>query len=161
MDSALKKQVLRQFTYGLYVMTAAAENEVAASTVTWLSQASFNPPRIMAAVRVAGGVHALVEQSGAFALHILGQDQQDLAATFFKPSVVGADRTLSGYDYEPGPVTGAPLLLDLPAWLEARVVETVKGGDHTIFVADIVNVGLRDPELSPLALRDTPWNYSR
>ncbi len=123
MDSALKKQVLRQFTYGLYIMTAAADNEVAASTVTWLSQSSFKPPRIMAAVQVNGGVHALVERSGAFALHIVGQDQQDLAATFFKPAKVGADRTLSGHTYEPGPVTGAPLLLDLPAWLEAQVIE--------------------------------------
>lgn len=161
MDSALKKQVLRQFTYGLYIMTAAADNAVAASTVTWLSQASFKPPRIMAAVRIDGGVHALVEQSGAFALHIVGQDQQDLAATFFKPAVVGDDRTLSGYAYEPGPVTGAPLMLDLPAWLEAQVIETMTGGDHTIFVADIVNVGLRDPELPPLTLRDTPWRYGR
>lgn len=142
-------------------MTAAAGNEVAASTVTWLSQASFKPPRIMAAVRVASGVHALVGQSGAFALHILGQEQQDLAAAFFKPADVGDDRTLSGYGYEPGPVTGAPLLLAPPAWLEAQVVETVQGGDHTIFVADIVNVGLRDPELFPLTLRDTPWSYSR
>ena len=142
-------------------MTAAAGNEVAASTVTWLSQASFKPPRIMAAVRVASGVHALVGQSGAFALHILGQDQQELAATFFKPVVVGDSRTLSGYAYEPGPVTGAPLFLDLPAWLEAQVVETVQGGDHTIFVADIVNVGLRKPDSVPLALRDTPWSYNR
>ena len=142
-------------------MTAAAGNDVAASTVTWLSQVSFKPPRIMAAVRVASGVHALVGQSGAFALHIVGQDQQDLAAAFFKPADVGADRTLSGYAYEPGPVTGAPLLLAPPAWLEAQVVETVQGGDHTIFVADIVNVGLPNPDSVPLALRDTPWSYSR
>ena len=46
-------------------MTAAAGNEVAASTVTWLSQASFKPPRIMAAVRVASGVHALVGRNGS------------------------------------------------------------------------------------------------
>ena len=66
-----------------------------------------------------------------------------------------------GDAHEAAPGTGAPLSLHPPGWREAQVGETVQGGDHTIFVADIVNVGLPNPDSVPLALRDTPWSYSR
>ena len=158
MDPIVKKRVLRLLTYGLYIMTVRDGNEVAAGTVTWLSQASFNPPLIMTAVKVESGLHALIEKTGQFAVNILAKDQKDIAAAFFKPSRIEND-TINGYPFEPGPETGAPLLLDLPAWFEARVLEAVKRGDHTVFVAEIIAVGMRTPEAIPLALRDTGWSY--
>jgi len=33
------------------------------------------------------------------------------------------------------------------------------GGDHTVFVAEVVEAGVRDPDVKPLALHDTPWQY--
>ncbi len=158
MDPMVKKQVLRLLTYGLYIMTVRDGDAVAAGTVTWLSQASFNPPLIMTAVKVESGLHALIEKTGQFAVNILAKGQKDIAAAFFKPSRIENDR-INGYSFEPGPETGAPLLLDLPAWFEARVLEAVKRGDHTVFVAEIIAVGMRTPEATPLALRDTGWSY--
>ena len=54
--------------------------------------------------------------------------------------------TINGLAFEPGPETGAPLLLDLPAWFEARVTDMVKRGDHTVVVAEVINAGLRNPD---------------
>ena len=71
MDAELKKQTLRLLTYGLYVLTAADGDELAAGTVNWLSQASFSPPLVMVGVKADSGVHALIEKSGAFAVNIL------------------------------------------------------------------------------------------
>jgi len=48
----VKKQTLRLLTYGLYILTAAAEGELAGGTITWLSQASFTPPLVMVGVKV-------------------------------------------------------------------------------------------------------------
>jgi flavin reductase (DIM6/NTAB) family NADH-FMN oxidoreductase RutF len=67
--------------------------------------------------------------------------------------------TLNGYRFEPGPETGAPLLVDLPYWFEARVTDTVARGDHTVFVAEVVSAGVRDSEKVPLVLRATGLNY--
>ncbi len=158
MDSAVKKQVLRLFTYGLYVLTATNGQEVAAGTVTWLSQASFTPPLVMVGVKVDSRVYAVIEQSGAFAVNILAADQKEVAAAFFRPSQVEGNR-INGLAFEPGPETGAPLLTDLPAWFEARVTDTVRRGDHTVFVAELVNVGLRQAEAKPLVIWDTGWSY--
>ncbi|HKV70100.1 MAG TPA: flavin reductase family protein [Gemmatimonadales bacterium] len=158
-DPAAKKQVLRLVTYGLYVLTSAADGDLAAGTITWLSQASFVPPLVMAGVRRDGHVHAVVERSGTFAVNVVGAGQREIASAFFRPSVVTAGR-ISGYAFERGRATGAPILTDLPAWFEARVTDAVRRGDHTIFVAELVACGVRDPAVSPLALSDTSWSYA-
>ena len=158
MDPAIRKRVLRQISNGIFVMTATSEGEVAAGTITWLSQASFKPPLVMVGVRHDSSLFRTVERSGAFAINIIGEDQQDLAATFFKPATVG-DSTVNGYTYEPGLETGAPLLLDLPSWFEARVVDRVDKGDHSVLVAEVVAAGIRNPDARALALRETPWEY--
>lgn len=50
-------------------------------------------------------------------------------------------------------------LTDLLAWFEARVTDAVKRGDHTVFVAQVINAGLRDPEAKPLVMWDTGGFY--
>jgi flavin reductase (DIM6/NTAB) family NADH-FMN oxidoreductase RutF len=159
MDTALRKRVLRMMTYGLYVVTAAAGDDLAAGTVTWLSQASFEPPLVMVGLRRDGRMHEVVTRARAFAVHVLAKTQQQVASSFFRPSIV-ADGRLNGYAFEHGPATGAPLLLDLPAWFEARVTDTVGRGDHTVFIAEVVGIGLRDADAAPLVLGDTPWSYA-
>jgi flavin reductase (DIM6/NTAB) family NADH-FMN oxidoreductase RutF len=158
MDPQIKKQTLRLFTYGMYVVTAAHQDAFAAGSVTWLSQASFEPPLIMVAVRKDSGLHGLVEASGSFAVNILAADQKEAASAFFRPTEV-KDGKINGYAFESGPETGAPLLLELPAWCEARVSDAIKEGDHTVYVAEVINAGLRDPEAEAMVLRDTGWSY--
>lgn len=158
MNPETKKQALRLLTYGLYILTARDGENLAAGTVNWLSQASFTPPLVMIGVKVDSRLHELIEQSRAFAVNILGAGQKEIAAAFFRPSQVEHGR-INGYAFEPGPATGAPLLTDLPAWFEARVTDVVKRGDHTVFVAEVVNAGLRDPQARPLEMWDTGWFY--
>lgn len=158
MDVIAKKKALRMLSYGAYVVTAVAGGEVAAGTVSWLSQASFEPPLIMAGVKADSRLHARIESSGAFAVNVVAADQRELASSFFRPSAVEADR-INGYAFEPGPETGAPVLLDAPAWFEARVVHTYKGGDHTVVVAEVVSAGVRDADAKGLVLADVGWTY--
>lgn len=158
MDAEVKKQVLRKLTYGLYVLTAAHGGEVAAGTVNWLSQCSFTPPLVMVSVKADSHLHALIDRSGGFAVNVLSAAQKDVAQAFFRPTEV-KDGRLNGYAYEPGPLTGAPLLVDLPAWFECRVTDSVKRGDHTVFVGEVVEVGLRDAAARPLEMWDTGWFY--
>ena len=54
--------------------------------------------------------------------------------------------------------TGAPLLVAPPAFFECRVVNEVRGGDHTIFVGEVLNAGIRTDE-DALTLRETGFAY--
>lgn len=159
MDEDAKRHVLRQVPYGMYVMTSTADGRPAASTLTWLSQCSFHPPLVMIGVQSNSRMHDAVEASGAIAVHFLAEGQEDVAERFFRPPDDDERERLHGIPCVPGPATGAPLLADLPAWLETRVTDRVERGDHTVYVCEVVGAGLRDPDFQPLLLRSTPWNY--
>src|ERR1043166_8022917 len=87
MDANAKKTVLRMIPYGLFVLTAKGKNdEVAAATVNWVTQASFAPPLVVVGVKTDSHAHALIKESKAFALNVLGKGQTAMAFTFFKPA---------------------------------------------------------------------------
>lgn len=158
LDPQAKKTALRAINYGLYVLTAKQDDELAAAGVNWLTQASFEPPLVAAAVKTDNDSHRLIEATGVFAVNVLGKDQLDIGKAFFRTSVVEGS-TINGYHFEPGPETGCPLIVDLPYWFECRVTDTVKRGDHTVFIAETIGAGVRDASIVPLLLRETGMNY--
>ncbi len=156
MDIGEKKKALRLLTYGLYICTSRAGSKIGAGTINWLSQASFHPPLVMAGIKVESTLHKIIEASKVLAVHVVGKSQKKMATAFFKTAQVNGN-TLNGYAFEEGK-TGAPLLLDAPAFFECRVVDRIHRGDHTIYVAEVVNAGLRREE-EPLTLREAGFKY--
>ena len=158
MDEKAKKHTLRRIPYGLYVLTARTGDApgVNAATVSWLSQASFEPPRIVVALGNDSGIWHRVQAAGAFVVNVLGAGQKDLASAFFR-QVEPEGHTLGGATFHEG-TTGAPILDDVPAYLECRVVQRLDAGDHTLFLADIVEAGVQN-HLGALDLTETGWHY--
>ncbi len=156
MDEKAKTEILRLIPYGLYVLTARDTDGVNAATVSWLSQASFEPPRIVVGLRRETGIWARVRSAGEFAVNVVGADQKSMAQTFFRHVEPEGD-TLGGYPFRDG-ATGAPILADAPAYLECRVVQEIEAGDHSLFLADVIAAGLQG-EASILSLADTKWHY--
>ena len=61
MDPNVKKTALRMIPYGLYVLTAEGKDgRVAAATVNWVTQASFNPPLVVVGVKADSGAHSII-----------------------------------------------------------------------------------------------------
>ncbi len=158
MDPQDKKVALRAINYGLYVLTSRDGDEIAAAGTNWLSQASFDPPLVMAGVKADGGAAAMIVRSGSFAVNVLGADQLDIGKAFFRSTEVDG-HLVNGHAFEDGPETGSPLIVATPYWFECRVTDTVARGDHTVFVAEVVGAGVRDGSATPLLLRDTGMNY--
>jgi flavin reductase (DIM6/NTAB) family NADH-FMN oxidoreductase RutF len=156
MDANVKKKVLRLIPYGLFVATSRADQKFGAGTINWVTQSSFAPPLVVACIKADSTLHEVIAASRVFALHVLAKNQKDLASAFFKGAQPEGDK-LNGYRFESG-VTGAPILLDAPAWFECRVVDEIGGGDHTIFVGEVVDAGSRRDE-APLTLHDTGFFY--
>src|ERR1051325_11289543 len=120
MDPNAKKTALRMIPFGLYVLTAANKSgQVAAATVDWVTQTAFEPPLVVVGVKSDSGAHALIKETQAFALNVLGKGQQALAFTFFKPAEL-KDGKISGEAYRAGS-TGAPILTGTPAYLECTL----------------------------------------
>jgi flavin reductase (DIM6/NTAB) family NADH-FMN oxidoreductase RutF len=157
MDNDAKKTALRMIPYGIYVLTSEADNAVAAATVNWVTQASFQPPLLVVAIKADSHTHAIVEQRRAFVLNILGKGQSDLAFSFFKATQHDG-KTISGQPYHRG-VNGLPILDVAHAVLECTVTDIVKRGDHSVFVGEVTEaIVQKAPTLRPddavLAMRD-------
>ncbi len=158
MDANDKKLALRMIPYGLYVLTAEAEDgKVAASTVNWVTQASFDPPLVAVGVKADSGAHSIIKESRVFALNVLGKGQQDLAFSFFKPAERDGN-SIAGESFSSGSA-GAPILSSALAFVECNLVDTVERGDHSLFVGEVVDAGISGtldgrPDDATLALRD-------
>ncbi|MBI4398842.1 MAG: flavin reductase [Candidatus Omnitrophica bacterium] len=151
-----KKTALRMISSGLYIVTSRHGEDMSAATVSWLNQASFIPPLIMMGVRTSSHTHALLEASKICAVHFLGRDQKHIAENFFKP-VKREGGKIGGMEFEEL-ITGAPVLKDAPACVECNVLDSVKRGDHTVFVLEVIEAHLRRA-VPALGMRDTPWQY--
>lgn len=150
-------RALRTLTYGCYVVSAADEAGTPhASTVSWVSQASFKPPLVMIAVHSEGSLCKAIDASEKFAVNIVGENQVDLAERYIRRATyVPPDPD----DFEAGEF-GVPVLKAVPSCLECQVVGKLTGGDHTIFVGRVEAGVIRDDAARPLMLADTPWVYA-
>src|SRR5262249_44564927 len=158
MDAKIKRKTLRMFSNGIYILTSRNGDCCRAAIVSWVSQVSFKPPLIMAAVRKGSNVFACLSESGIAAIHILGADQQDVARKFFAKTQA-IDGTINGEPFLNGK-TYAPILQNAPAYVECQIHQIIEnGGDHTIVVLEVVEAECRR-QVQPLTVADSPWEYS-
>lgn len=163
MDATLERveaDALRMMTYGAYVVGAAADDEMAAATVAWVTQASLtSPPTVVACLQKHSHTHELVLRSRRLSINMLSVDQEPLARAFLHPTQRG-DGTLNGYRYRIER-TGAPILDDATAWVEAELCHVAEAGDHEVCIATVVHAGVvRSIDERPLTLRDMGLSYA-
>jgi flavin reductase (DIM6/NTAB) family NADH-FMN oxidoreductase RutF len=157
MDPLARKKTLRMFSNGVYIMTSCNENEYGGATVTWVSQASFKPPLVMAAVRKDSNVFRCLVKSGLAAIHVLSADQKDVAQRFFAPTRK-IDGRLNGELYEPGR-TSVPVLKSAPAYIECQVRHIFDEiGDHAVVIFEVVEAVCNQP-VQALTVAESPWQY--
>jgi flavin reductase (DIM6/NTAB) family NADH-FMN oxidoreductase RutF len=157
MDAKVRQRTLRMLSNGVYVLTARSEDRYGAATVTWVSQVSFKPPLIMAAVRRQSNVFKCLAESRVAALHIVGNGQQDIARRFFFTTAAGRG-TINGEPVVEGK-TAAPILTSLPAHVECEVEQIVDtDGDHAMVILRVVDAEFRE-KVRPLTMAETPWEY--
>ncbi len=109
--------------------------------VSWVSQASFNPPGLTIALnkeRLEGLDHA----GDPFVLNILNEGM-NLQRQFLKPFAPGQDR-FAGLAIESAE-NGCPILSDALAYLECTVESRMECGDHWLIYATVNNGKILQP----------------
>ena len=137
-DKLMKKERLTAFghmTYGIYVLTARADDTINGMIASWVTHVSYTPPLIMVAVHPNRYSHSLIEKSDAFALHVLDRSQKEMLKRFKGPDPA---KKFSGIPWETGK-TGAPVLKNCMAFFELKVKEYHKPGNHTLFIGEVIN----------------------
>lgn len=157
LDEQAKKTMLRKIPHGLYICGVRDGEEMNGFTASWLMQASFQPPLVVNCVKKDSISHAMIKNSGVFAISFLDSEQKDLAAQFFKPKTRVGNKFEDVEFYE-GAETGCPIITDSLGYVECKVLEAVEKGDHTVYVAEVIGAGIHR-EGEPLLLESTGWQY--
>src|SRR5258706_7913242 len=130
MDDAAKKEALRLFTYGLYVVTTGDATRWNAFTANWLSQVSFDPPLVAVSVENASVSLPIIRATGHFAVNVLTTEQRELAGTLGK-SLAKHPGKLDWLTRGTGEA-GCPGLLEAAAWVECPGEGALAAGGSTL-----------------------------
>ena len=134
----------------IVAVSAAHEGRRSAQIAVSAHGASIVPdrPRVLVLLWKTNLTHDLALAAGAFGLHLLRDDQDELVHRLGFTSGRDADK-LAGLEQHAGE-TGSPLLADCAGWLDCRVVNEMDGGDMTCLLADVIDGVQHDARFEPL-----------
>lgn len=148
---------MSRFASGVTVVTAKRAGERFGITASSFTSVSMEPSLVLVCIARTLHTHAAIESSGAFAVNILGVHQLEVGQRFAGRTPETGDR-FAGLAWSAG-LTGAPLLDGSLASLDCRLRDRHDGGDHTIFVGEVVEARVTGDE-APLLYHNRLWRRS-
>jgi flavin reductase (DIM6/NTAB) family NADH-FMN oxidoreductase RutF len=133
------RQVMGRFATGVTVVTTQSQEKLAGLTVNAFCSVSLNPPLVLVCVDLTSATLPAIRESGIFAVNILTDKQEHLSRCFATASRERFECFChAGYHVA---ATGAPIIDDTLAFIDARVVAEYPGGDHVIFIGQVEALG--------------------
>src|SRR5579872_6844952 len=148
---------MANLTTGIYVLTVDDGTRCHGMSSSWVTQVSGEPPLFMAAIDNHHFSHAMVSDTGVFGFNIVGRRGKELEDYFYSPRSRKPDN-LEGLAYELSPKLKVPWLGLAMVSIEARVIDSHVAGDHTMFVAEMAEVRIREKD-HPLTSLDLEYVY--
>ena len=143
-DPQLMREVLGHFASGVTVVTALTADGPVGFTCQSFSSLSLDPPLVAFAPARTSRTWPVLRAIGRFCVNVLAEDQDAVSQTFARS---GPDK-FDGVRWTPSP-HGAPVLDGVVAWIDGELWAEYDGGDHTIVVARVLDLGAH-PDRRPL-----------
>ncbi|MEY4695579.1 MAG: hypothetical protein RIT14_7 [Pseudomonadota bacterium] len=131
------RDALGRYATGVTVVTCHGADGPVGITANSFASVSLDPALVLWSIARASSRYAQFAAAQAFAIHILAEDQGDLAARFTRGGA-GFD----GLAWQEGP-TGAPLIPGTLARFDCRLHAAHDGGDHLILLGRVARAALR------------------
>jgi flavin reductase (DIM6/NTAB) family NADH-FMN oxidoreductase RutF/CheY-like chemotaxis protein len=147
-EIATQDVLFRSMSNGVYVVTVDDKGQINGATTPWVTQLSYDPLMVMAAISPMRKCHEMITNSGQFALNVLASGQIDVASRFALTTGREIDK-FEGVVPQRTPA-GNPLLSGVFAYVDCELVKTVAVGDHSLFVGEVIGAEILDSTLSPL-----------
>ena len=142
------RSMMGRFATGVSVVAARHGPLLAGMTANGIASISIDPPLMMASIGTRAETHGAIVGSHAFAVSVLADDQQALAECFALPTTASKLTRFCDAEWHEAE-TGSPILEGAIAYFDCRITDRHPGGDHTIFVGEIVAAGYRE-DAAPL-----------
>lgn len=132
-DSKEQRRIMGKFATGVTVISTVVGGETWGMTANAVTSLSLDPPLVLVAIVRDSQSHEKVKQAGCFAMNILSADQEEISNRY----AFSGPKDFSGLPTETAE-TGAPILSGAIGYVDCRLVEILPGGDHDIFIGEIV-----------------------
>jgi flavin reductase len=142
-DPQAYRHAMSRYATGVAVVATVHDGVRYGMTVNSLTSVSLDPLLMLFCCERDASLHEPLLATGTWAVSVLSAAQQQPAAWFATRGRPGVDQ-FNGQAARPGAVTGAPVLDDSLAWFECRTWATYDGGDHTIVVGEVQDLGCGD-----------------
>jgi flavin reductase (DIM6/NTAB) family NADH-FMN oxidoreductase RutF len=155
------RQVMGHFTTGVTVVTTSNQGTLAGLTVNAFCSVSHHPPLVLVCVDCTSNTLPHFRASKVFAVNMLTKEQEYLSRCFATHSKDRFEHFCHATYHRAA--TGAPVLDDVLAFVDARIIAEYPGGDHVIFLGQVEAMGTpdhivfaneEDSELSTLPIPD-------
>ncbi|TMM46246.1 flavin reductase family protein [Qipengyuania marisflavi] len=138
------RNALGSFVTGVTIVTARDDQgRPFGLTANSFNSVSLDPPMVLWSLSLRSGSLPVFRDADSWAVHVLAADQQAMSDRFAKP---GADK-FAGMELADGS-EGAPLIDGYAARFGCRARFEYEGGDHAIFLGEVVDFDRR--EIEPL-----------
>jgi len=139
-DIADFRSALGRFATGITIVTAQPDDAAPVGlTVNSFNSVSLDPPLVLWSLNRQAHSLPIFSHVGHFGVSILSAHQMDLSQRFASP----IEDRFEGVDVFTS-VTGAPLIQNSTAWFDCQCRHYYEGGDHLIFVGEVLAFGVSD-----------------
>jgi flavin reductase (DIM6/NTAB) family NADH-FMN oxidoreductase RutF len=144
------RDAMRRHAAGVCVVTAVVDGARFGATVASLVSLSLDPALVGISIGHQSSFHEPLREARRFGVSLLAGDQQRLAQHFGRSGVppLAQWAGIELHAEEP-----EPLLAGALAWLRCVTRAEHVAGDHTVFVADVVELELGREDASLVYLR--------
>ena len=146
LDPRSFRQMMGCFATGIAVVTTRGDKGVGVGlTVNSLTSVSLDPPLVLFCLDKKAQLHPAFKAAKFFAFNFLSEGQEDVSRHFAdhhhhpKPKNIW-DR----------PQEGCPILRHTLGWIVCEKKAMYKGGDHTIFLGEVIKLHKRSHTDKPL-----------
>ncbi len=131
-------EALHRLSYGLYVVSSRKGDRLNGQIANTVFQVTSQPPTIAVSINKQNLTHEFIKESKVLVVSILSHDTPlSFIGRFGFKSGREIDK-FEGIGYRMGE-TQAPVVIDNTlAYIEARVIQEVDVGTHTIFIGELV-----------------------
>jgi flavin reductase (DIM6/NTAB) family NADH-FMN oxidoreductase RutF len=146
LNSSEFRRAMGCFATGVTIITVDLDGEVHGMTANAFASVSLDPMLVLVCVDHATRTHAHMHAKKRFGINVLSEDQRVISEYFARP-----ERTHEQAEAEAGAhfdrtQHGTPMLQGALAYLECRLHSAQDAGDHTIFIAEVEQVVVRERE---------------
>jgi flavin reductase (DIM6/NTAB) family NADH-FMN oxidoreductase RutF len=149
-DASEFRRVMGHFATGVAVVTSVRDDGGPCGlTASAVCSVSLAPTMVLVCVEKDADTHDCIGEAGFFAVNVLAEGRGETLARRFAGDDVEDKFRGVAFRREH---TGAPVLDEALAWVDCRVAERLPGGDHTVFMGEV---------LGGNAVEGTPLLYYR